>query len=59
MYDYIFQLGFNKETENYIQNIKNTLKENNIVDKEKSWRPHITIGLYNCSDYEQFIEMID
>ncbi len=59
MYDYVLQLGFDKETENYIQNIKNTLKENNIVDKEKNWRPHITIDLYNCSDQKQFIEMID
>lgn len=42
-----------------ISKIKNTLKENNIMDKEKNWRPHITIDLYNCSNRDQFIEMID
>ena len=29
------------------------------MDKEKNWRPHITIDLYNCSNRDQFIEMID
>ncbi len=59
MYDYVIQLGFDKDTEAYIQNIKNTLKENHVMDKEKNWRPHITIDLYNCNNQEQFIAMVD
>ncbi len=59
MYDYVLQLGFDKKTEDYIQNIKNTLKENNVIDKEKNWRPHITIDLYNCNSQGQFIGAID
>lgn len=59
MYDYVLQLGFDKKTEDYIQNIKNTLKENNVMDKEKNWRPHITIDLYNCNSPRQFIGKVD
>ncbi len=58
-YDYVLQLGFDKQTENYIQNIKNTLKENNIIDKEKNWKPHITVDIYNCDDERLFIKKVD
>lgn len=34
MYDYVLQYGFDKETQDYIQSIKNTLKSNNIEDKK-------------------------
>lgn len=33
MYDYVLQYGFDKETQRHIQNIKNTLKSNNIADR--------------------------
>ncbi len=58
-YDYVLQLGFDKQTEDFIQNIKNTLKEKNIIDKEKNWKPHITIDLYNCDNEELFIKYVD
>ena len=50
MYDYVLQYGFDKETQDYIQSIKNTLKSNNIEDKERNWLPHITIDLYDCKN---------
>lgn len=59
MYDYVLQLGFDRKTENYIQDIKNSLKENNVIDKEKKWRPHITIDLYTCNDEDVFINLVD
>lgn len=59
MYDYVLQLGFDKETEDFIQDIKNTLKENGVEDKEKNWRPHITVDLYNCDNKESFVKEVD
>ena len=58
-YDYVLQLGFDKHTEDFIQNIKDKLKENNVIDKEKNWRPHITIDLYNCDNEKLFIDNVD
>lgn len=58
MYDYVLQYGFDKETQDYIQSIKNTLKSNNIEDK-KNWLPHITIDLYDCKSKNIFIEKLD
>ncbi len=58
MYDYVLQLGFDEETEKYIRQIKTVLKENDIPDKEKPWRPHITIDLYNCANREFFISQV-
>ena len=34
MYDYVLQYGFDKETQEHIQSIKNTLKSSNVEDKE-------------------------
>lgn len=59
MYDYVLQYGFDKETQDYIQNIKNTLKSNNVIDRERNWLPHITIDLYNCKNKNEFIEKLD
>lgn len=59
MYDYVLQYGFDKETQNYIQSIKNTLKSNNIIDRERNWLPHITIDLYDCKNKKEFIEKLD
>ena len=56
MYDYVLQYGFDIESENNIQNIKKYLKNNNIKDKERKWRPHITIDLYDCTNQNEFIE---
>lgn len=43
----------------FYQNIKNTLKSNNIADRERNWLPHITIDLYNCKNKNEFIEKLD
>lgn len=59
MYDYVLQLGFDEETQNYVESIKNILKTNNIQDRERNWLPHITIDLYNCKDENEFISKID
>lgn len=59
MYDYVLQYGCDKDTEQFIQSIKNYLKENNIKDEERNWLPHITIDLYNCKDQETFIKKLD
>lgn len=59
MYDYVLQYGFDIESEKNIQNIKNYLKDNNIKDKERKWRPHITIDLYDCTNQNEFIEKVD
>ena len=59
MYDYVLQFGFNKETQEYIQNIKNILKANNVLDKERNWLPHITIDLYDCKNKKEFINKLD
>lgn len=59
MYDYVLQYGFDNNTQRYIQNIKDYLKANNIEDKERKWLPHITIDLYNCKNYNNFILEVD
>lgn len=59
MYDYVLQYGFDKETQHYIQSIKNILKSNNVEDKERNWLPHITIDLYDCKNKNEFIEKLD
>ena len=59
MYDYVLQYGFDKETQDYIQSIKNTLKSKNVIDRERNWLPHITIDLYDCKNKNEFIEKLD
>lgn len=59
MYDYVLQYGFDKETQNMVQAIKNCLKENGVEDKERNWLPHITIDLYDCENQEEFINKLD
>lgn len=59
MYDYVLQLSFPKNIQTEIQNIKDEIKKNNIKDKEKSWKPHITIDLYNCKKQDEFIKKVD
>ena len=59
MYDYVLQYGFDKETQEHIQSIKDTLKSSGVEDKERNWLPHITIDLYDCKDKNEFIEKLD
>lgn len=59
MYDYVLQYGFDKKSQEYIQNIKEYLKINNVEDKERNWLPHITIDLYNCKEKEEFLQKVD
>lgn len=59
MYDYVLQYGFDIESKNYIQSIKDYLKSNGIIDRERNWLPHITIDLYNCKNQNQFIDKLD
>lgn len=59
MYDYVLQYGFDTESKYYIQSIKDYLKNNRIIDRERNWLPHITIDLYNCKNEKEFIDKID
>lgn len=59
MYDYVLQYGFDIESKYYIQSIKNYLKNNGIIDRERNWLPHITIDLYNCKNEKEFINKLD
>lgn len=59
MYDYVLQYGFDTESKYYIQSIKDYLKNNRIIDREKNWLPHITIDLYNCKNEKEFIDKLD
>lgn len=59
MYDYVLQYGFDIESKNYIQSIKEYLKNNGIIDRERNWLPHITIDLYNCKNQKEFIDKLD
>lgn len=59
MYDYVLQYGFDVKSQNYIQGIKDYLKDKGIKDRERNWLPHITIDLYNCKNKEEFIDKLD
>lgn len=59
MYDYVLQYGFDIESQKYIQNIKDYLRNNGIKDRERNWLPHITIDLYNCKNQNEFINKLD
>lgn len=59
MYDYVLQYGFDIESQNYIQRIKDHLKNNGIQDRERNWLPHITIDIYDCRDKYEFISKLD
>ena len=59
MYDYVLQYGFDTESKYYIQSIKDYLKNNRIIDRERNWLPHITIYLYNCKNEKEFIDKLD
>ena len=59
MYDYVLQYGFDIESEKKVQNIKKYLKDNNINDKEREWRPHITIEIYDCTKQNEFLEKVE
>lgn len=59
MYDYVLQYGFDTESKYYIQSIKDYLKNNRIIDRERNWLPHITIDLYNCQNEKEFIDKLD
>ena len=59
MYEYVLQFGFDTESKYYIQSIKDYLKNNRIIDRERNWLPHITIDLYNCKNEKEFIDKLD
>lgn len=59
MYDYVLQYGFDTESKYYIQSIKDYLKNNRIIDRERNWLPYITIDLYNCKNEKEFIDKLD
>ena len=59
MYNYVLQYGFDTESKYYIQSIKDYLKNNRIIDRERNWLPHITIDLYNCKNEKEFIDKLD
>lgn len=55
MYGYVLQYGFDTESKYYIQSIKDYLKNNRIIDRERNWLPHITIDLYNCKNEKNLL----
>ena len=59
MYDYVLQYGFDTNSKNKIQEIKDYLKSNGIKDRERKWLPHITIDLYNCSNKDEFLNILN
>lgn len=59
MYDYVLQYGFDNNTQKTIQEVKESLKKNNIEDRERNWLPHITIDLYNCKNQDEFVKQLD
>lgn len=59
MYDYVLQYGFDTESKYYIQSIKDYLKNNRIIVRERNWLPHINIDLYNCKNEKEFIDKLD
>lgn len=59
MYDYVLQYGFDINSQNTIQDIKDYLISNGIKDRERKWIPHITIDLYNCNNHDEFFNKLD
>ncbi len=46
MYDYVLQYGFDKETQDYIQSIKNNLRSNNVIDSDEKLKLYRLISNY-------------
>ena len=47
MYDQVLQLSFSRNVQEKIQDIKEEIRKNNIEDKEREWKPHITLCTTN------------
>jgi len=59
MYDYVLQFGFDNESQFKVQEIRNHIRQNGFVDRQRGWLPHITIDMYKCKNQNQFIEIVD
>lgn len=59
MYDYVLQYSLDFKSQEYIQSIKDHLKQNGIKDRERAWLPHITIDIYNSNNEKKFISDCD
>ena len=56
METYILQFGLDKNSQDYIQNVRNEIRIAGFVDRQRGWLPHITIDKYDDSNLEELIE---
>lgn len=61
MEELILQFAFDREAMITIQDIRNHIRVNEFVDRQRGWLPHITINKYNVEsqDKEKFIKLTD
>ena len=58
-YDYVLQFGLDRLSQAYVQNIRNRIRQNDLVDRQRGWLPHITIDKYKCKEEDKIVEIID
>lgn len=59
METYILQFGLDKNSQDFIQNVRNEIRIAGFVDRQRGWLPHITIDKYDGSNFEELIEKIN
>ena len=59
METYILQFGLDKDSQNFVQNIRNEIKLAGFVDRQRGWLSHITIDKYNDSNFNLLINSIE
>ena len=59
MYDYVLQFGLDDESSKKVQVIRNHIRLEGFLDKQRGWLPHITIEKYNCSNRNEFISRVE
>ena len=55
METYILQFGLDKNSQDFIQNVRNEIRIAGFVDRQRGWLPHITIDKYDGSNFEELI----
>ena len=58
MYNYVIQIALDRTSQTYVQNLRNCIRQNNIVDRQRGWLPHITVDKYNCKNEKNLINKI-
>ena len=59
METYILQFGLDRDSQNFVQNIRNEIKLAGFVDRQRGWLPHITIDKYNDSNFNLLINNVE